>query len=159
MKPRRERMIMQSLQTPEKISRKLLCMLKEDGGHGIIKFMNMCNVFKIRVSKSLWKVRRSLLVLRSVSEGQMCSLCRWDTFLSGPRSSQVFWYLQQLSVISSLLSGRDESSLDRALGRGAWSPYHTTNNTPLHHKICDGKRENSPSPKYRTDTDRELTTW
>ena len=119
----------------------------------------MCNVFKIRVSKSLWKVRRSLLVLRSVSEGQMCSLCRWDTFLSGPRSSQVFWYLQQLSVISSLLSGRDVSSLDRALGRRAWSPYHTTNNTPLHHKICDGKRENSPSPKYRTpDTDRELTT-
>ena len=41
--------------------------------------------------------------------------------LSGPRSSQVFWYLQQLSVISSLLSGRDGAAWT---GRWAAEPGH-----------------------------------
>ena len=93
--------------------------------------------------------------------------------LPGPgarKCSDILQHSSQLSVLS--LSLCSVAAMYRAW-TGCWaghrryralslvtlpSQYHTTNNTPLHHKILDGKRENSPSPKYRTDTGQELTT-
>ena len=68
----------------------------------------------------------------------LCSLCPMCRVWTGVRAGQ-----RRYRALVTLCPG---------------SQYHTTNNTPLHHKILDGKRENSPSPKYRTDTGQALTT-
>ena len=50
-----------------------------------------------------WKVqrRRSLMIVpRSGSEGQMCSLCRRDTFLSELASVQIFYWLSVCYLLS-----------------------------------------------------------
>ena len=88
-----------------------------------------CIVFKIRVSKSLWKVRRSLLVLRSVSEGQMCSLCRWDTFLSrAPELASVLIFYSSSVLSPSLCS---VAAMYRAW-TGSWAGHRRYRAQPGH---------------------------
>ena len=58
MKKHLEKLLMQSLKTPEKTSRNILHMLKEDGGHGLVDFIHMCNVTKLK--KAIGSIREKI---------------------------------------------------------------------------------------------------
>ena len=94
MQERMERMIVQSLKMPEKMSRKLLQMKKEDGGFGMVNFLHRCNMVKLkkligalRINNNIGKIiRKQIEVLQAYSG--------FSTNVMEINASTKFWKLQ-----------------------------------------------------------------